>query len=1021
MNYEQNNTNGIAVVGMSGRFPRSNDIYKFWDNLINARECISFFDEEEVVAFGVDPELVRNPNYIKAKGILDHIDIFDASFFGINPREAELMDPQHRLLLECAWEALENAGYACENYRGYIGVYAGAGMNSYMLLNVYPYIKKVISAGTLIAAIGNDKDSLTTTISYRMNLRGPSITIQSSSSTSLVAVCTACQSLLTYQCDMALAGGAAIGPPLKGGYLYEEGGILSPDGHCRPFDASSKGFVPGMGMGLVVLKRLSDAIKDRDYIWAVIKGFAVNNDGSNKVSYSAPSVDMQAEVVAEAQAVAGVSPDCITYIETHGTGTMLGDPIELAALTQVFGSATEKKQYCAIGSVKSNIGHLDTAAGIAGLIKTCMAIKRKKIPPSINYSVPNPKIDFEKSPFFVNTSLRDWESNGIPRCAGVTSLGMGGTNAHVVLEEIENQRDISEERKKKDCHIVPLSAKTPTALEKYTMNLISFLRREGYAEIDGIAYTLAVGRNAFPYRRAIICSDIEELTNPNGLKTENVYTSFSDTEKKIAFMFSGQGSQYINMGHDIYSKEIAFREAFDYCAEVYKKYSGYDIRDILYNTGPDKSDGAMLDQTQYAQPALFIFEYAMAKMLMSWDITPSFMIGHSLGEYAAACLSGVVNLEDALKIIYIRANLMQRQQPGSMLAVGCDECQTIGIIEKPDYQSLSIAALNSPELCVVSGDSPTISRLKNELEDKNIFCRLLKTSHAFHSRMMEPILDDFANGIADVRLKKPQIPYISCVSGTWITDADIEDNSYWIKQIRNTVRFSDGIKQILKMQSIVLLEIGPEDTLASLAKKHLGKEAEKEKDIMATMAPKIRKTDSYGFLLQTVARIWANGGTINWDKFYINSPCCRVPLPTYPFEGKSYWIGNDISKQPELEKHEKDKTENFVQAVDASYESRPDLTSAYKEPRSPMEMEIAQIWESLLGIRSIGLEDDFFELGGHSLLATQVLSRIEYKYQIKISLKEIFYEFTISKIVEILNSKMNQLEFHTLLRKWGLL
>ena len=806
----KNDLNGIAIIGMAGQFPHANNIYVFWDNLINAKECITYFNDEDLLHSGIDPEILKNPNYVKAKGTLENIDLFDAPFFGINPREAELTDPQHRLLLECAWESLENAGYACFKYNGSIGVYAGCGMNSYMLLNVYPQIKKEVSAGTLIAAIGNDKDSLATTISYRMNLKGPAITVQTSSSTSLVAVCVACQSLLTYQCDMAIAGGVALGPPLKSGYLYEENGIMSPDGHCRAFDASSKGFVPGMGMGLVVLKRLSEAIKDRDHIWAVIKGFAVNNDGSKKVSYSAPSVDRQAEVVMEAQAIADFHPDTISYIETHGTGTQIGDPIEVTALTQAFRTGTDKKQFCAIGSVKTNIGHLDTAAGIAGLIKASMIVKNKIIPPSLNFSTPNPKANFEDSPFYVNTILKEWNTDGIPRRAGVTSLGMGGTNAHVVLEEMEdNNKATRHNRQQKSCYLLPLSTKTSVALENYTDNLIKYLKTNTETEIKDVAYTLAVGRNEFAYKQVIICKNKNDLINASGLNTENMIRALSGTSKKVAFMFSGQGSQYINMGKEIYEQEKVFRDTFDMCVAIFKKYSNSDIKNIIYTDDHSGKPEDILKQTQFAQPALFIFEYSLATLLMSWGINPSYMIGHSLGEYVAACLSDVISLEDAIKTIYHRSNLMQAMEKGSMLAVGCNKTDAYELISGQQYSDLSIAAINSPDSCVISGKTSIVKKLMDELLQQNIYCRLLDTSHAFHSKMMEPMLDDFIVAIKHVKFSTPKIPFVSCISGEMITDKDAMDFNYWVKQVMSPVCFSEGVNELLKEENVILLEIGP--------------------------------------------------------------------------------------------------------------------------------------------------------------------------------------------------------------------
>lgn len=991
MDKKQIDTNGIAVIGMAGQFPKAKDIESYWNNIIDGKECISFFTDEELREAGIDENLLHNPHYVKAKGVLEDMDLFDADFFKINPNEAKLTDPQHRLLLEGAWCALEHAGYASYTYDGSIGVYAGCAMNSYMLLNVYPYIKKEVSAGTLIAAIGNDKDSLTTNIAYRMNLSGPAVTVQSSSSTSLVASSLACQSLLTYQCDMAIAGGIAVGPPSIGGYLYQEGGIMSPDGHCRAFDKQANGFVPGMGYGLVVLKRLSDAIEDRDYIWAVIKGFAVNNDGYDKVSYSAPSVTKQSEVIVEAQTIAGISPDTITYIETHGTGTNLGDPIEIAALTEAFRMGTNKKQYCAIGSVKTNIGHLDTAGGVAGLIKTCMALKNKTLPPSLNYNEPNPNIDFATSPFYVNTETKYWESGDHPRRAGVSSIGMGGTNAHMILEEYDNNANANKIHvtNHKPC-ILMLSAKTPKALDNYTNNLMAYLCSNKDNRLEDVAYTLAVGRNEFAYRQALICSNGKEYIEAIENKSKEIYTGIQHKEKKIAFMFTGQGSQYSKMGQDLYMRYELYKSTFDLCADLYKKYSGEDLRDIIYRDNTN-----LVKQTQFSQPALFAFEYALAKLLMSWGLEPHAMIGHSLGEYVVACIAGVISLDDCIKMIHYRSFLMQKQVKGSMMVVATNEDALKEWI-MPYKQSLCLAVVNGPNLCVVSGEDEAIMILRSKLLKEDIFCRKLVTSHAFHSMMMEPMMEEYAEIIKDITFNKPQMPYISSVTGKWITDDEVMNIEYWVNQIRATVRFSDGVQELLKEENTVILEVGPGNSLTTIVKQHLS--ADSHQQVIASVDALNGKRSSIEALMKAVAQLWTAGITIRWEAFYKDTTYYRLPLPTYPFERKSYWYGEDENTTINSDET-KEVTEEYV---DQHFEPRPTLQNGYIPPVSEMEKEITKIVEELLGINGIGIEDDFFELGGHSLLATQVLSRIYYKFQVKISLKDIFYNFTIKEMVRIM-------------------
>ncbi|MDZ7335181.1 MAG: type I polyketide synthase, partial [candidate division KSB1 bacterium] len=673
----------VAIIGMSGRFPGARNVAEFWRNIKNGVESISFFSEEELIEAGVDPDQLRHPNYVRARGILDKVDEFDAALFGIFPREAELMDPQQRLFLECAWEALENAGYDADRYAGLIGTFAGMGLNVYMLSILRAHNGALSSADIYQYVIGNDKDFLTTRVSYKLNLRGPSFDVQTACSTSLVAVYLAYQSLTNYQCDMALAGGATILLPQTQGYMYQEGMILSPDGHCRPFDAKAAGTVGGNGVAVVVLKRLSDAIKDGDHIYAIIRGAACNNDGSNRVGFTAPGVEGQAEVIAMAQAVANVEPETITYIETHGTGTSLGDPIEISALTQVFRERTDKKQFCALGAVKANVGHLDTAAGVTGLIKTALALKEGVIPPSINFERPNPHIDFKNSPFYVNTELREWKRMGdTPRRAGVSSFGIGGTNVHVILEEAPELEPSGASR---DYQLVALSAKTESAVNQAMDNLAKFLETETNVNLADLAFTLLVGRKALDHRRFLIGRSKEELLtilkNRDPQRILGSYHAADKGEPGVVFMFSGQGAQYVNMGRELYESEPTFREQVDYCSEFLKPLLGLDLRDVIYlkddpnwniphnppskgeavvppfeategsiRQSADRGPGGMsteeanqkINQTRITQPALFVIEYALAKLWQEWGIKPQAMIGHSIGEYVAACLAGVM-------------------------------------------------------------------------------------------------------------------------------------------------------------------------------------------------------------------------------------------------------------------------------------------------------------------------------------------------------------------------------------------
>ncbi len=872
---------GIAIVGMAGRFPGARSVDELWANLCGGVESISVFTDEELLAAGVEPAVFNQPNYVRARGALNDAEYFDAAFFGHSPTVAALMDPQHRLFLECAWTALEHAGYDPDQYSGRVGVFGGESMNTYLLNNVISHMRMVASVDSLQASIGNDKDSLTTEVAYKLNLTGPTITIQSASSTSLVAVHVACQSLLNYECDMGLAGGVSIHFPEQAGYLYQEGGATSSDGHCRAFDAQSDGFVNGHGAGVVVLKRLEDALDDGDTIYAVIRGSAVNNDGAIKVSYMAPSVDGQAGVIAMAQAVAGVEPDSISYIEAHGTGTKLGDPIEIAALTQAFRAKTDRTQFCAIGSLKPNIGHLDTAAGVAGLIKAALALKHRQIPASINYSAPNPRIDFANSPFYVNTKLVDWQTNGAPRRAGVSSFGMGGTNAHAVLEE---GPQLSETDPAQEWHLLTISAKTPAALDARTAELGAFLQQHPASNLADVAYTLRVGRRSFGHRRTLVARTTEDAASAlSSADPERLFSSYQEPgERPVVFMFSGQGAQYTGMAADLYRTEPAFRAAFDECTRLLKPHMPLDLRDVVFG-GPAR-DTTPLTQTQYVQPALFAVEYALARLWMSWGVQPGALVGHSVGEYVAACLAGVFSLEDALALIATRGRLMQGLPAGSMLAVPLSEQDVQPLLN----DQIALAAINGPSLSVVSGPTAAIEQLEAQLSDDGLNCRRLHTSHAFHSAMMEPILPLFTEAVGRVKRNTPTMPFISNVTGTWITAEQATDPHYWARHLRQAVRFAPGLDELLRDDHTVLLEIGPGQTLATLARQH-GSKRPTHTILNSLRHPNDTQPDR-AFLLGTLGRLWLAGVTLDAPALFAGQNRRRIPLPTYPFERQRYWL-----------------------------------------------------------------------------------------------------------------------------------
>jgi acyl transferase domain-containing protein len=722
MNEEPTPPEAIAVIGMSGRFPGAANPDEFWQNLIAGKDCITRF-ESRVESDGT--------KYVGARSMFEKPDMFDASFFGIYPKEAELMDPQHRVFLECAWEAIEHGGYDPHAYPGMIGVYAGLSLNTYLLHNLGK--ARELASNYQVAEyqtmLGNDKDFLPVRVSYKLNLRGPSMAIQTACSTSLVAICQAATSLLTYQCDMALAGGVSISFPQQREYLYTEEGMVSGDGTVRAFDAGANGTVFGHGCGVVLLKRLSEAVADRDPILAVIKGWAVNNDGSDKIGFAAPGSNAQADVIALAQAAAGVSPQDVSYIEAHGTGTPLGDPIEVAALTKAFreGGASSNG-YCALGTGKTHIGHLDVAAGVTGLIKTIQQFRHGKIPALLHFTAPNPRIDFANSPLKPVSEEMAWERNGVPRIAGVSAFGVGGTNAHVVMEEAPALVPTTEGRKQQ---LIVLSAKTATALDAMASNLADAL---GGSDLADVSYTLAKGRRAFPFRRHVVAADAAEAV---AKLRETARSSAAAKAAKVAFLFPGQGSQYPGMGRELLA-EPAFREAVDECAVILQRHLDLDVRDTLFPADFEREEAELrIHQTWLTQPCIFIVEYALAKLWMSWGIQPSLLIGHSIGEYVAAVLAGTFSLGDALGLLATRARFMQDLPSGAMLAVrqGADE------LALPD--GIYLAAINSPKLCTVSGTHEAIASFQRELEERKIACRALKTSHAFHSAMMEPIVEPF--------------------------------------------------------------------------------------------------------------------------------------------------------------------------------------------------------------------------------------------------------------------------------------
>jgi acyl transferase domain-containing protein len=872
----------IAIVGLTGRFAGARDLDEFWNNLRQGVEGIVEVPDDEVRAQGIDDALLAQPGYVRVASVPADVDRFDASFFGYTPREAELIDPQHRLFLECAWEALERAGYDPARHQGSIGVFAGASSNGY-LANIGSNPDVIRSVGAFQAAMGSKSDFLPSRVSYKLNLRGPSVNVQTACSTSLVAVHQACRSLLDGECDIALAGGVSIGVPLKSGYLYQEEGILSPDGHCRPFDALARGTVPGSGAGVVVLKRLQDALAGGDTIAATIRGTAVNNDGASKVGYTAPSVSGQASVIAKAQAVAGVEPSDISYVEAHGTATALGDPIEIAALDKAFGPGPAGS--CAIGAVKSNIGHLDVASGIAGLIKTVLALQHRELPPSLHYRSANPQIDFPATRFFVNATSRPWPASDRPRIAGVSSFGIGGTNAHAIVEEAPAAPASGPSR---PWQLLVLSAKSPVALTALTDRLATFAGSSSHALPD-VAYTLQVGRGMFAERRAIVCRDMADAAEKLRAAADRAPVAAAGAgDRSCVFMFSGQGAQYAGMAADLYRTESGFRDDIDRCCEAVAGLGGLgpgDLRAMLFPPEDRQEEAAReLAKTAVAQPALFIVEYALARLWMQWGVRPSALVGHSLGEYVAGCLAGIFTLEDALRLVVARGRAMQAMAEGAMLAVPLAAQDLEG--ELPP--EISLAAINAPLLSVLSGPTAAVAACERALLARGVACRRLQTSHAFHSAMMDPALEEFRAAVAATPRQPPAQRIVSNVTGDWLSADEAVSVDYWVQHLRQPVRFADGIRTLSALSGPVFLEIGPGRTLATYARQTLP--AASPDAILTSLRHPQDETSDVAHLLGALGRLWTGGFDVDWQAFWAGEQRRRVPLPTYPFQRQRYWI-----------------------------------------------------------------------------------------------------------------------------------
>lgn len=997
-------SNSVAIVGMSCQLPNATSLDEFWQNLHDGVEGISFFTDEELKAEGISTKDLENSHYVKAGSYIKNAEYFDAKFFNFTPREAEITDPQHRLFLECVWTALEHAGFNFDQENRPVGVYAGSSISSYLLFNLISNSSLLSSIDPLQLIIANDKDYLATRVSYKLNLSGPSISVQSACSTSLVAVHLACQGLLSYECDIAIAGGVRISVPLKTGYAYQEGSIYSPDGHCRAFDADSQGTIFGSGVGVVILKRMKDALADGDTIHSVILGSAVNNDGSNKVGYTAPSVEGQKKVISEALAVANVAPDTVSYIETHGTGTPLGDPIEISALNQVFRDCTKAEEFCAIGSLKSSIGHLESASGVASLIKTTLMLEHQTLVPSINFYNANPALNLSKSPFYVSSELSNWSNGNSLRRAGVSSFGIGGTNSHVVLEESPKFFSSGVSR---PWQVLMLSAKSNLSLKRATQNLSSYLEKHPKLNLGDIAYTLQLGRRSFDHRYFILCQSQNEACNT--LKNQDLLSSSSCFQIKssnppVVFAFPGQGSQYINMGIELYQSEPTFRKHLDLCSQIFSKYLNLDLLEIIYPNSEQKAEATKNLQrlTTITQSALFSVEYALAQLWISWGVKPKAAIGHSIGEYVAACLTGVFELEDAIALVAKRSQLMQTLPPGQMLSVSLSEEQVQPLLGS----HLSLASVNGACSCVVSGEPEAISQLQSYLDAKSIASKLLHTSHAFHSSATDSILESFASCFNNIKLSSPQIPFISNVTGTWSEAEEVTKSSYWVRQLRQTVKFASGICQILEQKDAIILEVGPGTTLSTLTRKTI--EESKDRLVINSLPhPKDRRS-SAASLMFALGQLWVRGVDIDWTEYYVNELRRRIPLPTYPFDRQKYWIDPPAKAQMQPQKsifssklsiasERQLKSKNFPDNANTAEISRQQ--SSY----TATEITVARVWENVLGAASIDGEENFFDLGGDSLLATQLLAKLRSQFGIELPQKLFFEAPTITQLAQAID------------------
>lgn len=994
-------SNNIAIIGMAGRFPGAANTEQLWENLKNGRESITHFTKKQLSGRDFESEYVlQQDNYIRARSVLDDVELFDADFFNFTPSEATYTDPQQRIWLELAWTALESAGYAGSNYEGAIGVYTGYLNSNYLMHNllknrtaVENYVRTRYSDdfATLLA---NTNSYLATRTAYKLNLKGPAINLLTACSTSLVTVIMAVQSLLQMESDICIAGGINIAVPQNTGYFYQEGAILSKDGHCRPFDSDAQGTVFGSGGGAVVLKRLEEALDDGDNILAVIRGAAINNDGANKVGFTAPSIDGQAECISLAQSLAEVSPDSISYIEAHGTGTPMGDPIEIAGLTKAFGDCDGKLQFCGIGSIKSNIGHLDSAAGIAGLIKTILALQHKQIPPTLHYKKPNPIIDFEKSPFYVVDKLKNWEETVEPRRAGVSAFGVGGTNAHIVLEEAPH----AEPSERSGRHqLLIFSAKTENALTKLGQQLGNAFKKNSSLNVADAAWTLQKRRQHFQMRLFAICDDnaasAAEAITKRVSQASTAMQIVPEIPPAVAFAFPGQGSHYYGMASELLDQELVFQNELKKCCQLANQFIDVDLYRLFAKEITKDEYVKQMSHNGIAQLAIFSVDYAMAQLWQHWGIKPKVVFGHSLGEWVAACTAGVLTLEHAITAVWHRGRLMHSVSgDGAALTVFASKEDVLPHLNENTY----FAAENAPTLTLISGPKEAVLALMTRLKEENINSRLLDITVAVHSPLLDTIIQPFEEILRGLKFSKPSVPIFSTATGTHLTEKQALDPHYWAFQMRSPVQFSSTVQELSgHYPSPLILETGPGKALTTLCQ--LQRKNANQYSAVASLDPKTFDNE-HKQILHAVGQLWCSGISIDFSQLSAEKTRKCVSLPTYCFDRKRFWIdppSMTASEQSDI------KSSNIAGEKSAALRQ----TAAVQQTNAnsiPVETRLTQIWKDILGVNSIGPNDDFNDLGGDSLTAVRLMERIRRETNIGLPLGALTAAPTIAQMAKLI-------------------